>query len=562
MATLYVDFKNGDDTATGGTLDPLKSLTHCFASHANNGDTILLRGGDTPTEYHLSRPTVTQNNIAIRPDTGHHPVIVSTHEYTAWALTGGTTKVYETAYTAAVCWGAWNGSTKLATAASVAACEAANNSRYFDDANNLLYVNIGGAAPTSIEVYDIANDYAMTVTGTGLTLQDLTFRYEMQAVDIRAGGSTIDGCTFENWVGFSATQTTFGMVQITGANHAISGCVFDDLAAKSTICIGGIAGVSGIAITDTETRGGNYGVWIAAGAGHTISDCTIASAATYGIYLSGTAAATISGSTLHDSVTANVYSEASGVIAVSDCTVYNTPVNNAFGIRILGEVSISDCTIYECVQDAIEFNTGTVQRVTARNCGHGGIVSNNGGTINHCVVYLDRATSSSPTGFCYGFVIHPSAVTAAIYHCVVFGLSLSALGNKYAFYWDTDGTVTVENCIAAHCGTGFHQTVTHTPVSLTLDYNRVHANDINYTECSAGAHDAIADPLFLSETAGAEDFHLAAGSPCIDAGVEIAGINDGTGGSTRFLGTAPDIGRYEKTPASRRYIPAGPRLIP
>jgi len=39
------------------------------------------------------------------------------------------------------------------------------------------------------------------------------------------------------------------------------------------------------------------------------------------------------------------------------------------------------------------------------------------------------------------------------------------------------------------------------------------------------------------------DFVLSSGSPCIDTGVNVAGVDDG------FLGTAPDIGRWETSPA-------------
>ena len=51
------------------------------------------------------------------------------------------------------------------------------------------------------------------------------------------------------------------------------------------------------------------------------------------------------------------------------------------------------------------------------------------------------------------------------------------------------------------------------------------------------AHGRFADPLFAN-LAG-HDYHLAAGSPAIDAGVPVAGITDG------FAGAAPDAGVFE-----------------
>jgi hypothetical protein len=57
------------------------------------------------------------------------------------------------------------------------------------------------------------------------------------------------------------------------------------------------------------------------------------------------------------------------------------------------------------------------------------------------------------------------------------------------------------------------------------------------------AHGLNVDPLFVNAAAG--DFRLQATSPCRDAGVVIAGINDGTGGSQRFAFAAPDMGAHE-----------------
>jgi hypothetical protein len=50
-------------------------------------------------------------------------------------------------------------------------------------------------------------------------------------------------------------------------------------------------------------------------------------------------------------------------------------------------------------------------------------------------------------------------------------------------------------------------------------------------------HSVKTDPLFVN--AATPDFHLQAGSPCINAGLAIVGINDG------YSGSAPDIGAYE-----------------
>ena len=50
-------------------------------------------------------------------------------------------------------------------------------------------------------------------------------------------------------------------------------------------------------------------------------------------------------------------------------------------------------------------------------------------------------------------------------------------------------------------------------------------------------HGALGDPLFVD--AGAHNYHLQRGSPGIDTGLRIPGVNDA------YAGNAPDVGRYE-----------------
>jgi hypothetical protein len=85
---------------------------------------------------------------------------------------------------------------------------------------------------------------------------------------------------------------------------------------------------------------------------------------------------------------------------------------------------------------------------------------------------------------------------------------------------------------------------------ISLDYNDYYAdgaaafneNGDGYTFAdwktltSWDAHSIVTDPTFVSTS----DFHLQAGSPCIDAGLVIAGVGQ------QVLGAAPDIGVYEK----------------
>lgn len=76
--------------------------------------------------------------------------------------------------------------------------------------------------------------------------------------------------------------------------------------------------------------------------------------------------------------------------------------------------------------------------------------------------------------------------------------------------------------------------------ALTHDYNDYFNNGTNYTGASAAPHDIVLDPR-LSNPA-TYDFSLLGNSPCIGAGVAIAGITTNYAGATR--GNPPNIGAY------------------
>jgi hypothetical protein len=86
----------------------------------------------------------------------------------------------------------------------------------------------------------------------------------------------------------------------------------------------------------------------------------------------------------------------------------------------------------------------------------------------------------------------------------------------------------------------------HTYASGTLDYNNMWGNTTQDYDLPGalepGRHDIQADPLF-TDPAG-DDFHLRAGSPCIDAGTD-AGVMSDINGDPRPVGAGYDIGVYE-----------------
>jgi PKD repeat protein len=92
---------------------------------------------------------------------------------------------------------------------------------------------------------------------------------------------------------------------------------------------------------------------------------------------------------------------------------------------------------------------------------------------------------------------------------------------------------------------GYYTTISRTSENwgqLDFDYNIWW--DGNGTNPNAAydldLHSLFQDPLLVSSSWPNPDVHLQAGSPAIDAGIEITQVTEG------YLGDAPDLGRYEK----------------
>jgi hypothetical protein len=237
----------------------------------------------------------------------------------------------------------------------------------------------------------------------------------------------------------------------------------------------------------------------------------------------------------------------------SNCTISNTKIYDGFyGIDVLAGTGheFHDCT----VQDASEWNilcendsAGTIYNVIVIDGDYGGIKTGPTGdstcswTIHHTKVYRTAGTLR------YGFNADDGDVNW--YHCIAFNLD-----NGGGFVTQSAGVINAENNIAMNCGDyGYQATVACTG---TRDYNCAFGNDTDYDAVNwiQGAHDVVDDPSFVSAPA---NFQLNVGSPCIDAGVAIAGINDG------YVGVAPDIGRYEvaAAPASSKQSSMIQRLL-
>lgn len=223
MATLYVDYKNGNDAADGSSGAPLKTLTHTLASHANNGDTILLRGGSAADEiYHETAMTTSKTMLTIAADTGHAPRIYGSLPYSSWSLTAEQSATYETAFTPAACSMVWDGDTYLTKKASIAEVEAAENSWYADVAGDKLYVHVtGGGSPGTLEAG--SPSVGLVPSGTGFICRNIEWRHHLRAFTLSGGTALIDACKL--WDNYHSSEAATQGLRITSSGVEVRNCV-------------------------------------------------------------------------------------------------------------------------------------------------------------------------------------------------------------------------------------------------------------------------------------------------------------------------------------------------
>ena len=126
--------------------------------------------------------------------------------------------------------------------------------------------------------------------------------------------------------------------------------------------------------------------------------------------------------------------------------------------------------------------------------------------------------------------------------------------------WNSSKNVKFKNNICVNMRwSGIHSddasiSIDNTNNLFYFDINGGSGSEEDYENISAGAYEFNADPLFVSGYGSG--YQLQDGSPAIDSGVVIAGIND------NYSGSAPDMGAYESSSSASYGFLTGKVLMP
>jgi len=232
-----------------------------------------------------------------------------------------------------------------------------------------------------------------------------------------------------------------------------------------------------------------------------------------GIYVTGSSSAIITGCTI-DSDTSNMHgggiSVAGGLATISDCTIaYNKAYDGGGGIAIFGgSVSLDRCTF--------EHNQCWV------GVGRGGGVFINGGTLSmdHCTLFADYVSTNQ-----YGMEIYTGGNAAMTIANSNIGFSEHYL---VCFESSTPPSVSYND---------FYIDPLYPPAYFygNIPSGLGQLTQVNYNGDSCDVYYNIyLDPLFVDWWN--RDYHLTAGSPCIDAGDPLCAYDPDS--------TITDMGRY------------------
>jgi hypothetical protein len=168
-----------------------------------------------------------------------------------------------------------------------------------------------------------------------------------------------------------------------------------------------------------------------------------------------------------------------------------------------------------------------------------------GGTrIHHNWIHDSRAPIDV-MGIQTGIYFDQAAGPCTVDHNVLWNNGNADIYNQLENGDMTNGASLIyNNTMATTGGNTAHSYVTYTNSPVDLQRNNIYRNDIvlNWGDSAGDVASSLfegTDPQFVNAGEGGLMYRLAAGSPAIDAGIQVEGITDG------FSGSAPDFGAYE-----------------
>jgi hypothetical protein len=227
------------------------------------------------------------------------------------------------------------------------------------------------------------------------------------------------------------------------------------------------------------------------------------------------------------------------------------------GTTAHSEVTIRYCDIRNNTKSGIGHQSATI--CTA----YGNWLEAN---FNNVAIFTTTYTGSTPivSTYAYNVMVRPAgeqdgvntntggaapshAFTIKLYNNSIYSKGTDNFRNGVAVVDSSFITLVMRNNIVKGWARGLRS---FSGATLDLDYNDVQGNTTNYFDNSTGyltgktgAHSITGDPLFTN--AAGSDFTLQAGSPCLNAGVDLGYAQDYARNPVPF-GAAPDIGAYER----------------
>ncbi|RLC95442.1 MAG: hypothetical protein DRI77_10040, partial [Chloroflexi bacterium] len=400
------------------------------------------------------------------------------------------------------------------------------------DGKDGLNIDAGAVTVTQVTLSGISRQAVDVDGGDILVQQSVITDIQREGVQVEGGSVVVRDCVLAN-VGYDASETRAG-ISVKGGNVRIEHTSLTSATNEGVHILGGIVVLDDVTIAGT----GHEGVQVEAGA-TSVLNCVIHDTLQEGIKISGTH--TVDGNLVYDTDEHGIYVH-DGAATVINNTVHDT-ISDAIRIAAGSVVTVDGNIIYNAGDDCIEANGDRVLIANNRvdGCSDHGIKVQG---VNQAYINANRVYSANQAHI---------AGTAGI-----------DLDNAGAFtvtnniVADANGvSVLVENSAGPH-NFIYHNTlvggstglVVSSPLTATLANNIIVSHTVGIT-ATPGAVLAVSRallwgngsdpisgtgvitqaPLFVAPAA--QDYHILASSPAVNAGIEV-GVSRDVDGDPRI----------------------------